>query len=230
MEQFFKLSVTFHVIMKLTFLCNTQRISNIAGQLDDYTDFSLEEEIASVQRQRRSVNACLLGSVEVKISWLHAAPFVYQNSCTSRTERHNPIVTGIFHDIVKNAIGFCCNKFSDSSIPPIRYLQRAKNLNALQEVLFRGGANMIIPVHSDERVYGGDRFPFVKILDSPGVVLIQRRSSVYHWKLVLKALLGTWPVVIMAILLSCVAGVVIWILVSFSQGKNGFSLPFLIKT
>ena len=72
---------------------------------------------------------------------------------------------------------------------------------------------MIIPVYSEEAKYGG-AFPFVKILDSPGVVLIQRYSTIYQWKLVLKAVLGTWPVVVMALLMSFVAGFIIWLLVS----------------
>jgi len=78
-------------------------------------------------------------------------------------------------------------------------------------------ADMIIPVQSDEGKYGGS-LPYIKILDSPGVVLIvpHSDSSVKEWKVVLKAVLGTWPVVLMAVLMSSVAGVFIWALVSLS--------------
>ena len=39
-------------------------------------------------------------------------------------------------------------------------------------------------------------------------------------KVVLKAVLGTWPVVLMAVLMSSVAGVFIWALVSLSPYKK----------
>ena len=151
---------------------------------------------------------------KIKISWLQAAPFVYTSrEAGDKTEGPSPILKGIFVDIVRRAIGYCCQRMSRDQ-PNIRYnLNRASNLEALQLELLDGSADMIIPVHSDEAKYGGT-FPYVKILDSPGVVLIQRYSALHQWKLVLKAVLGTWPVVLIALLMSFVAGVAIWLLVS----------------
>ncbi|KAL9983423.1 hypothetical protein ACROYT_G005593 [Oculina patagonica] len=94
------------------------------------------------------------------------------------------------------------------------------------EVLTRAIGNyMIIPVHNDEEKYGGS-FPYVKILDSPGVVLIVPYSStVKKWNLVFKAVFGTWPVVLMAFLMSSVAGVIIWALDS-SHNPDEFPRRF----
>jgi len=156
---------------------------------------------------------------EVKISWLHATPFVYDSRSArvakNETVERIPIMRGIFHEIVTRAIGSCCKKFS-GGIPEIRYLKRAVNLRDLQRNLLHGPADIIIPVQNDEMKYGGS-LPYVKILDSPGVVLIRRhQSSTTEWKLLFEAILGTWPVVLIAFLMSSVAGVFMWALVGQS--------------
>ena len=154
---------------------------------------------------------------EVKISWLQAAPFVYDASGDNELTSD---MKGIFHEVVTRAIGICCKTFA-GKIPQIRFLKRASNLKVLHRELIHGLVDMIIPVQSDEEKYGGS-LPYIKILDSPGVVLIvpHSDSSVKEWKVVLKAVLGTWPVVLMAVLMSSVAGVFIWALVSLSPYKK----------
>ena len=152
---------------------------------------------------------------EVTISWLQAAPFVYDARISDhKSGEYTPAMKGVFHEVVTRAIGVCCKTFA-GTIPQVRFLKRAPNLRVLHRDLIHGLADMIIPVHSDEEKYGGS-LPYVKILDSPGVVLIvpDRHSHVKEWKVVLKAVLGTWPVVLMAFLMSSVAGVFIWALVS----------------
>ena len=157
---------------------------------------------------------------EVRISWLQEAPFVYD---ASDNNEHTPDMKGIFHEVVTRAIGICCKTFA-GKIPQIRFLKRASNLRVLHRELIHGLADMIIPVHSDEEKYGGS-LPYIKILDSPGVVLIvpNSESTVKEWKVVLKAVLGTWPVVLMALLMSSVAGVFIWALVSLSTYNQTFN-------
>lgn len=145
----------------------------------------------------------------VKISWLQTAPFVYD---ASGDNEQTPDMKGIFHEVITRAIGICCKTFA-GKIPQIRFQKRASNLRVLHRELIHGLADMIIPVHSDEDKYGGS-LPYIKILDSPGVVLIvpHSESTVKEWKVVFKAVLGTWPVVLMAFLMSSVAGVFIWAL------------------
>lgn len=162
---------------------------------------------------------------EVKISWLQAAPFVYDSSDDNEhTLNKAPDMKGIFHEVVTRAIGICCKTFA-GKIPQIRFLKRASNLRVLHRELIHGLVDMIIPVHSDEGKYGGS-LPYIKILHSPGVVLIvpHSESTVKEWKVVLKAVLGTWPVVLMAFLMSSVAGVFIWALVSLSTYNQNVQL------
>ena len=225
----------FHVFVSFLLLCSLQ--GGVKGQLD-MSDVNLQEDVpqpteSSCKERRRSVkrsaNESLQGTLpptddcmgyrdtcpdHIRISWLHAAPFLYgANGNSNKSEEHTPNMKGIFHDVVTRAIGACC-KICARKIPQIRFLEKAPNLMALHHNLLHRSADMIIPVHNDEEKYGGN-VPYIKVLDSPGVILIAPRSStVKKWNLVFKAVFGTWPVVLMAFLMSSVAGVLIWVLVS----------------
>lgn len=164
----------------------------------------------------------------IKISWLQAAPFVFNISGDTyeKNKDNAQLIKGIFVDIARRAIGHCCQKNSRIR-PTIRYLARASNIGALQLDLLNDSADMIMPVHGDEVRYG-ESFSFMKFIDSPGVVLILRYSPVYRWRLVLKAVGETWPVVLTSLLMSLVAGVVIWLLVSPAAYYKGLKTLFLL--
>lgn len=236
MRRFLGRSAIFHIIVSFLTLCSLQ--GSVRGQLD-MSDVNLQEDVVQPtessceERRRRSVKRstnesshdtpppfddCMVYRYScpdhVKISWLHAAPFLYDaNSNSNKSEGHTPNMKGIFHDVVTRAIGACCKMFA-GKIPQIRFLEKAPNLRALRHNLLHRSADMIIPVHNDEEKYGGN-VPYIKILDSPGVVLITPYSgTVKKWSMVFNAVFGTWPVVLMAFLMSSVAGVLIWVLVS----------------
>lgn len=235
MGRFMELSVTFHIIVRLLFLHNLQGGSKVIGQFTDLMDANLLEDVtiptneSSCERRKRSavkrssseVDDCLEYRYkcpdQVRISWLQAAPFVYEASSNDNKsdEEHTANMKGIFPEVVTRAIARCCKIFA-GTIPQIRFLERASNLTTLRRDLLRGKADMIIPVHNDEEKYGGS-LPYIKILDSPGVILIvPHRQPIKEWKLVLNAVLGTWPVVLIALLMSSIAGVVMWVLVSIT--------------
>ena len=236
MRQFLRRSEIFHIIVSFYLLGSL--LGDVKGQLD-LNDVNLQEDVAQPtessceERKRRSVKRSVNESSHdtpppfddcmaypytcpdhVRISWLHAAPFLYDaNGNNNKSEEHTSNMKGIFHDVVTRAIGACCKMFA-GKIPQIRFLEKALNLMALRHKLLYRSADMIIPVHNDEEKYGGN-VPYIKILDSPGVILIAPHSrAVKKWNLVFSAVFGTWPVVLMAFLMSSVAGVLIWVLVS----------------
>lgn len=236
MRRFSGRSAIFDIIVSVLLLCSL--LGGVKGQLG-MNDVNLQEDVAQptesscAERKRRSVKRSVNESSHdtpppfddcmaypytcpdhVRISWLHAAPFLYDaNGNSNKSGEHTSNVKGIFRDVVTRAIGACCKIFA-GKIPEIRFLEKAPNLMDLRRKLLYHWADMIIPVHNDEEKYGGN-VPYIKILDSPGVILIAPHSStVKKWNLVFNAVFGTWPVVLMAFLMSSVAGVLIWVLVS----------------
>ena len=251
MRRFSGKPAVFHIIVFFILLCSLQGC--VKGQLD-INDVNLQEDVpqptepSCEERRRRSVKRSANESLydtppafddcmaylytcpdHVRISWLHAAPFLYDaNGNSNKSDEHTPNMKGIFHDVVTRAIGACCKMFA-GKIPQIRFLEKAPNLMTLRHKLLHGSADMIIPVHNDEEKYGGN-VPYIKVLDSPGVILIAPHSStVKKWNLVFKAVFGTWPVVLMAFLMSSVAGVLIWVLVSTRKARVASLVYFIFS-
>ena len=86
-------------------------------------------------------------------------------------------------------------------------------------IIHLGEATVILPVRSVDggKTYGGS-YKFVGVLRTPGVVLIMNRELVDQdgrvsaWK----ALAQTWPIVAISLILSALAGICVWALVSCS--------------
>ena len=240
MERFWKLSALFRISVIMVILFNLQAVIaqidytefDLGEDIAHVTEPSSSCE-AKKRSVKRSLNESLLEQAtqpnisdkpddcmmyvnkcpkQVKISWLQAAPYVYDASkFKNKSDKDTRNINGIIYEVVKRAIAICCKTFA-GEIPQFHFLDKTSNLKVLHRHLTQGEADMIIPVHSSDEKYGGS-WPYVKILDSPGVVLIVPKTSVKEWKLVLNAVLGTWPVVLMAFLLSSVAGIFIWALV-----------------
>ena len=215
MENFLTVSVITTTIIRLMFLCILQRNVNIAQVSGG--NRSVEDQESATPRPNKSPSHDCPGKID--ISWLQAAPFVFSyndHKDGNKSEENTPILKGIFVDVVKNSLTFCWKKLCGGAVPDaVRFAGRCTNLRSLQLEFLDGKLDMIMPVYSDEMTKYGGKWPFVKILDSPGVVLIERYAT-YREKLVLKAVLETWPVIILALSMSFVAGVVIWHLVSAS--------------
>lgn len=215
MEHFFIVSVITATIIRLMFLCilqggvNEGQVSGVNRSVED------QESATSLPNGLPDLDC----PEKIGISWFQAAPFVFSlskdhNDGKQSEENTAPTLKGVFVDVVKHSLPFCLKKMCSSAVPDIRFAERStNNLRSLQLQFLDGKADMIMPVYSDEMTKYGGKWPFVKILDSPGVVLIQRHAA-YREKLVLKAVQETWPVIILALSMSFVAGVVIWRLVS----------------
>ena len=125
MENFLKVSLMTHTIIRLMFLCILQGDDNLA-QVSDYIDLSFQEEeeegSTNSQRQKRSYSyGC---PEEIKISWLQAEPLVFNTSDhhknDNKSEENTLALKGIFVDVVNNSIAFCYDKFCGGVVPNIR--------------------------------------------------------------------------------------------------------------
>ena len=147
---------------------------------------------------------------EVKIAWQVRPPFTVEQNAS---EAHRKLIHGIFHQALEFALGTCC-AYSNGTKPIMRYLAVSENGSALHDNIFSGNASLVFPIQDD--LYIGRRWRYINILNSPGAVLVRRKDSYSTNKggELFKAILGTWPVVVLSLLMSALAGVCIWILVS----------------
>ena len=147
---------------------------------------------------------------QVDIAWQHKPPYILQ---TNATDDH-PNVDGIFHQVLDFALDKCCT-FYGRQKPILKYLATASNTSALLQDIFNENISLVFPIRKDQPSMGRSR-DYINIIESPGVVLIQRKPwySVERGNDLFKALLGTWPIVVLSLLMSALAGICIWMLVS----------------
>ncbi|KAJ7336664.1 hypothetical protein OS493_011885 [Desmophyllum pertusum] len=109
----------------------------------------------------------------------------------------------------------------------MRYLSVSENSSALHDMIFSDDTGLVFPV--PDNWFVGSKRHYIHILDSPGVVLIRRETSFSiatdRSGQLFKAVLGTWPIVVISILMSSLAGICIWMLEP-STNANEFGRPF----
>ena len=152
---------------------------------------------------------------ELNASWLLRPPFT-TNSSESANE-----VGGIFHHVFDLALNKCCAKLKAGNKTRINFKTQALNRSQLHDLLLNyDSVDLILPVQSDEDKTYKMILPFIKILDSPGVVLIQRSNLTQHssWMMrnreIWNVISSCLPIVALTILLSFVAGIFVWMMVS----------------
>lgn len=145
---------------------------------------------------------------EVKIAWQVRPPFTVEQNASDGHSIH-----GIFHQALDFALERCCAHYNGKR-PIMRYLAESENASALHGNIFSSDANLVFPLQ-DDLFIDRSRWCYINILNSPGAVLVRREDSTNKGGELFKAILGTWPIVVLSLLMSSLAGVCIWILVSY---------------
>lgn len=155
---------------------------------------------------------------EVNISWKLRPPYTLK-----RNESGNQSsVVGIFQQTLDFALEKCCKFYGDRK-PRLRYLAASSNSSELLRNIFNEEVkkSVVFPIHKDQLVGYTGPFEYINIIDSPGVVLIQRNpGTTERCDHLSKAILAAWPIVVLSLLLSCLAGICIWMLVGLNSKKR----------
>ena len=156
----------------------------------------------------------------ISITWLSFAPFIFQNNTnnTTQTEKLDGNVIGVFYSIIGRAVQFCC-KHLDNKGTRLEYTHKAENINTLHANIFHDKASIGMPVYieneSFDQHYGGT-LVFIKVLESPGLVVIGNKDDVKQndLKVLWKTIYNQWPIVLISVLLCAISGICVWVLVS----------------
>ena len=93
-----------------------------------------------------------------------------------------------------------------------------------------GEANLTLPVLLNvEECRLNNQADLVPMLPNTGVafVVIKENKGNHSMKL-LNSLVGTWPVLVLTLILSVIAGIIAWALVSKAIASSAFKLPFFL--
>lgn len=147
---------------------------------------------------------------EVKVSWQLQPPFTFENY----SKEDQPQVNGILHQALEFALEKCCNFYLGKKTT-MRYLAMSDNSSSLQRMALTEDISLSFPFQPDWYIDSSRQY--INIFDSPGIVIIRRgpsHTTTERRAQLLKAILGAWPVVVLSLLMSSLAGICIWILVS----------------
>ena len=187
---------------------------------ENVSTFSTEASV----RETPNCNPPLCSRV-INITWLSFAPFISQpKNSTRQTEK----LDGVFYSIIGRAVQFCCKHF-DNRGTRFEYTHKAENIDTLHANIFYDKASIGMPVYIEneffDQNYGGT-LAFIKVLESPGLVVIGNKDDVKQndLKVLWKTIYNQWPIVLISVLLCAISGICVWALVSiialFGENPN----------
>ena len=152
-------------------------------------------------------------------SWMLMPPFVTRNPNSSdhHTSKSNTTVyqiDGILPYILNLALNMCCAALEQKETVVSYQHYPVHDKSELHKAIMKDEVHLIFPVQSDDDKYK-KYLPYLKLFESPGIVLIRRQDSISRgiedWS---AAVRSCWPIVVLTVLLSIVAGICVWALVS----------------
>lgn len=191
-------------------------IATASFEIFEATDTSLLQQFMENELPPRPIQGGISGEDskacprEVKVSWQLQPPFTLEN-CSKEDQ---PQVNGILHQALEFALEKCCNFYLGKKTT-MRYLAMSDNSSALQRMALTEDISLSFPFQPDWYIDSSRQY--INIFDSPGIVIIRRgpsHTTTERRAQLLKAILGAWPVVVLSLLMSSLAGICIWMLVS----------------
>jgi len=138
------------------------------------------------------------------IGWIEKPP--YTTSPTNESLDNE--VHGMIRDVLLPYITLNCHFFSHMKTV------RANSEFHMVELLRKNKVHVVIPIFESTRNRRYGEFSFIKITDYPGSEFITGESETNKLSLVLNAVLKSWSLFAVTMILTAIAGVIMWALVS----------------
>ena len=137
---------------------------------------------------------------QMTVLWWSQEPYIF-----TPKERDLPSLEGMFPVILSKMIKSCCNT-------TVNYTKISEGPTSLDKLLSSSNFDVIIPVGGNVGAESVRGFPFVGVLESPGVAVLIK-GNVSGTQLLLSVLQG-WPILVFILISATLAGVIIWLVVS----------------
>ena len=142
------------------------------------------------------------------LAWIEKPP--YTTSASNESLDH--YVQGLIRDVLFQYIFRQCGY--DSRVRFIPKTNRVDSEFRMIEQLSQNRVHLAAPVFEPiNRQYS--EFPFVKLVDYPGTDFIKTEDETKGINVVLDAVMKSWPLFVVTLILTAIAGVIMWALVSF---------------
>ena len=139
---------------------------------------------------------------QMTVLWWSQEPYIF-----TLKERDLPSLEGMFPVILSKMIKSCCNINTT-----VNYTKISEGPTSLDKLLGSNNFDVIIPVGGNVGAESVRQFPFVGVLESPGVAVLIK-GNVSGTQLLLSVLQG-WPILVFILISATLVGVIIWLVVS----------------
>ena len=150
----------------------------------------------------------------LKIAWMEKHPYIFG---TGSFRAGNGEPTGLLRKAVWEFIELGCVDSIDYHIESFQVFSISDLIRLVQE----GKAHVGLPVVLDnfgENTASTKGTHIVKVLDHPGIEFIaSSKTNKQALSVILIAVLQAWPLLLITMLLTAIAGVIVWALVRFMQ-------------
>lgn len=136
------------------------------------------------------------------VLWWTQEPYIF-----TPKEHDFPSLEGMFPVTLNKVIKSCCHINTT-----VNYTKIPEGPASLDNLLGSNNFDVIIPVGGNVGAETVRRFPFVGVLESPGVAVLIK-GNVSGTQLLLSVLQG-WPILVFILISATLAGVIIWLAVS----------------
>ncbi len=140
---------------------------------------------------------------------------------TPYTTPENDIAVGIFPDILKHAIEFCCSDCVHGDAASIDFVG-SKETKSFQRGFIevknniRDEIDFHFPIHGTKfKMQYANGFPYVPLVHSPGAAfIISSKNEFNESERVMKITLDSWTFILVLALASYMVGLIMWLIVS----------------
>ena len=144
------------------------------------------------------------------LAWIEKPP--YTTSASNETLDNE--VHGLIRDVLFQYVFYDCSYATNSRLKFVPKTNRVDSEFRMIELLSQNRVHLAAPVFEPiNRQYS--EFPFVKLVDYPGTDFIKTEDETKGINVVLDAVMKSWPLFVVTLILTAIAGVIIWALVSF---------------
>ena len=146
--------------------------------------------------------------LNLSVAWIERPP--YTTSAPNGSLDND--VNGLIREAIFRYI------FSECSyVKHFKYVPNTSRVDSefqMIELLSQNKVHLATPIFEPiNRRYS--EFPFVKLVDYPGTDFISTEEEAKGLNVVLEAVLKSWPLFVVTLILTAIAGVIMWALVSF---------------
>lgn len=131
-----------------------------------------------------------------KVNWFELPPYIYTNKTTGEVE-------GVLKEVVEELLRTCCGQ-----CVTFDYLLPANNSKGVESNIGMNDTGLNFPVYGKVTTNIFNEFPYLPIIEAPGLIYITKRPPVGQaTNMLMTSVAQAWPILVVIFFMSAVTGI-----------------------